>query len=418
MEIQTRKVKSTAVAVPGSKSDTHRTLIGAALSEGVCTVNNPLRSEDTLLTLDALKKMGATVEDTGQGFIIHGLDGRLRPYDGEIYLANAGTSMRLLAGVAALGEGKYTFTGTERMHERPIGDLLDTLGQLGIPARSRKGNGCPPVEISGGPFPGRSAAVNCTTSSQYLSALLLMAPCTPDGLEVTVSHGPVSKPYIDMTVSILGRFGIQLEREGYVRFNVPGGQTYRAGTYQVEADCSQAGYFWAAAALTGARIKVLGISRKTVQGDVRLADVFGRMGCRVHDEADGIAVQGGELSGITVNMADMPDMVPTLAVVAAFARGTTVIRDIAHLKAKECDRLNGVAAELEKMGVDVTAKADELVIRGGNPVGAKIDTYGDHRMAMSFAVAGLRTPGVIIEDEKCVDKSFPDFWKVLDTIYA
>ena len=403
-----------AVTVPGSKSYTHRTFIAAALSDGPCMVRSPLKSRDTLLTLAALKQMGAGIEEGADTIRITGCNGRLAACPDPIYLENSGTSMRLLAAIAALGRGPYTLTGTERMAQRPIGDLMDAMSQLGIGVRSIHGNGCPPLEVMGATVAGGPVTICCTVSSQFLSALLLMAPCTEKGLEIQVTQGPVSRPYVDMTLEILEQFGIDVRRQGYTAFSVPGGQAYAAGDYAVAPDASQAGYFWAAAAVTGATVRVAGTHFDSRQGDVQLARIFERMGCVVDETAHGIAVTGQPLSGITVDMADMPDMVPTLAVAAAFARGTTIIENVAHLRAKESDRLGAVAAELGRMGVDARTTENSLVITGGQPRGAEIQTYDDHRIAMSFAVAGLKVPGVTITDPGCVAKSFPNFWEVFE----
>jgi len=419
IEIKSQKIKnSVEVAVPGSKSYTHRTLIAAALSDGICVIKNGLKSEDTLLTMNALTQMGIKIDERDNIFIVHGSKGRLKPCSEPVFLGNSGTSMRFLTAVASLGKEKYVLTGTERMQERPIRDLIDGLNQTGIAASSIKNNGCPPVEIIGGKVKGGVVAINCNTSSQYLSALLLIAPYTEKGLDITVADGPVSRPYIDMTIDIMEKFGVEVVRDGYNRFAVHGAQMYSAGSYEVEPDCSQAGYFWAAAAITGAEIKVKGITGNTRQGDIRFTGLLEAMGCKVLQEKDGIKVCGGSLSAIDADMADMPDMVPTLAVVSAFARGTTVIKNVAHLKAKESDRLSSVVNELSKMGIEASCTDSGMIIKGGNPHGAEINTYNDHRIAMSFAVAGLVVPGIVIKDEKCVEKSFPDFWNVFEKLYA
>lgn len=416
IEIKPRIPKSGAVSVPGSKSYTHRILIAAALSDGTCTINNGLRSEDTLFTLKALQQMGIGIEEKDNQMIVHGTDGIFKPSINPIYLGNSGTSMRLLTAVAALGDGEYILTGTERMAERPIRDLVDGLNQIGVSACSVNRNDCPPVKVNGGKIEGGPVSLNCGISSQFLSALLLIAPHTEKGMDITITEGPVSKPYIDMTVSVMQRLGIEIHRKGYDSFHVPGRQTYRADTFDVEPDGSQAGYFWAAAAISGASIKVRGIGLASQQGDVRLTTVLRTMGCTVTEEPDGITVTGDSLSAIDVDMADMPDMVPTLAVVAAFARGTTTITNVAHLKAKESDRLAAVATELKKMGIDARCTDTGLIIHGGRPVGAQIETYNDHRIAMSFAVAGLVTPGIFITNERCVEKSFPNFWDVFEAL--
>ena len=334
IQIKPTKTVNSIITIPGSKSYTHRLLIASALSDGVCRVSGALKSEDTLLTLGALRQMGVRVESENGDDIIHGMSGKLKPSDAPIYLANSGTSMRLLTAVAALGEGVYTLTGTERMAERPILDLLDGLTQMEIPARSVAGNGCPPVEVIGTKLKGGSISLKCGVSSQYLSGILLISPFTETGLEIVITEGPVSKPYIDMTVDVMNRLGVDVLRDGYNRFEIPGKQIYRAGDYTVEPDASNAGYFWAAAAVTGGTVKVNGVTKQSRQGDVRLTELFEAMGCKVVQESNGITVIGGKLSAITADMADMPDMVPTLAVVAAFAEGTTEIKNVAHLRAK------------------------------------------------------------------------------------
>jgi 3-phosphoshikimate 1-carboxyvinyltransferase len=303
------------------------------------------------------------------------------------------------------------------MQKRPIQDLLDALQQIKVQARSVKGNGCPPVEVTGTLINAKQVGINCQNSSQYLSALLLMAPLTQQGLDIRVGGGPVSKPYIDLTVALMESFGIALDRNDHHQFCVPGGQSYRAGQYAVEADCSQAAYFWSAAAIGGTEIKVMGINSDSLQGDVHFVDLLEQMGCCVSREPDGIAVIGGPLKAIEADLADMPDQVPTLAVVAAFSRGTTVIKNVAHLKSKESDRLGAAVTELNKMGIEASCTASTLTIRGGQPQGADVETYNDHRIAMSFAIAGLKVPGIRIRNESCVEKSFPAFWKIFEGLY-
>lgn len=417
IEIKTQKIYDSDVIVPGSKSYTHRILIAAALSDGICTIANGLKSEDTLLTLAALKQMGIAIDVLEDRFVVYGDKGRLKPCHDPVYLGNSGTSMRLLTAVASLGQGRYTLSGIKRMEVRPIQDLLDGLVQLGVTAYSINNTGCPPVEVRGGNVRGGSVELKCGVSSQFLSALLLIAPYTQNGVEINIIEGPVSKPYVDMTIDVMEELGVEVDRKGYERFSVAGGRLYRAGSYTVEPDCSQAGYFWAAGAITGSKIKVKGTTYKTRQGDVRLTRLLENMGCEISHETDGISVAGGSLAAITADMSDMPDMVPTLAVIASFADGTTVIENVGHLRAKESDRLGSVVNELSKMGIKASCSDTGMIIKGGDPKGAEIDTYGDHRMAMSFALAGLRVPGVIIRDETCVNKSFPNFWNVFEGLY-
>jgi 3-phosphoshikimate 1-carboxyvinyltransferase len=294
---------------------------------------------------------------------------------------------------------------------------LAALQQIGVQAQSLNDNGCPPVEITGTTIRKDQVHINCQKSSQYLSALLLIAPCLDNGLQIRVTGGPVSRPYVDLTIDLMKTFGLHLEREGYRQFNVSGGQMYRAGEYAVEADCSQASYFWGAAAIGRADIKVMGVKADSAQGDVRFVDLLQQMGCRVSKTSEGIGVAGGPLCAIEADLADMPDQVPTLAVVAAFARGTTVIKNVAHLKSKESDRLRATVTELKKMGIEAACNANTLAVTGGKPKGAIIDTYDDHRIAMSFAIAGLKVPGVSIRNESCVEKSFPAFWQVFEGLF-
>ena len=417
IEIKPGHVKNTTVCVPGSKSYTHRMLIAAALADGACEVRNPLHSEDTLITRRCLSEMGVSIEEARDHLRIQGTSGRLRSPENPVDLGNSGTSMRLMAAVAALGQGVCVLTGSQRMQQRPIQDLLVGLNQMGVGARSVNADGCPPIEVTGGGLKGGSVTIDCRISSQYLSALLLIAPFAKETVTITVSGGLVSRPYVDMTIAVMEEFGIAVDRNGYERFVVTGGQAYRAGDHAVEPDCSQAGYFWAAAAISGAGVTVAGTSKTSLQGDVRFAECLAAMGCRVAEHGGGIEVSGGPLTGVIVDMADMPDMVPTLAVVAAFAHGATVIENVAHLRAKESDRLGAVAAELMKMGIEADCTDSGLRIVGGHPQGAAIDTYDDHRIAMSFALAGLKVPGIKIKDETCVKKSFPNFWEVFKSLY-
>ena len=414
--IETLPVRDCTLTVPGSKSYTHRLLIAAAMAEGRCILTNALRSEDTDLTLGALRQMGVEIVERGTGLEIHGCGGRFRPTAQPIHLGNSGTSMRLLISTACLGEGSYLLTGTPRMQARPVAPLIAALKQIGVQVECINGTGCPPVRVRGGDIRGGDVSIDCSLSSQFLSSLLLAAPRLPIGMDIQVAGKAVSRPYIDMTIEILGRFGVQVAREGYERFTVAGEQSFIPGRYAVEPDASNASYFWAIGAISGRRVTVEGIRDASLQGDLGIVALFERMGCRVTRGPDGLSVQGGQLRGIEADLGNMPDMVPTLAVVAAFAQGTTVIRNVAHLKAKECDRLAAVMNELGRMGIETRSDGNDLTIVGGAPRGAEIETYDDHRIAMSFAVAGLRAAGTRIRNERCVDKSFPDFWRVFGQV--
>jgi 3-phosphoshikimate 1-carboxyvinyltransferase len=390
--------------------------MAAALAAGTSVLTNALAAEDTELTARALTQLGAGIDWQGTTIRVTGRGGRWRPAPLPIYLGNSGTSMRFLTALVALGEGEYLLTGTERLCQRPLGELLEALRQVGVQAVSAKGDGCPPVTVTGGLAGGR-AQLSGGTSSQYLSALLFIGPLAPKGLEIEITGELVSRPYVDLTLEVLSDFGVSFYREGYRYFQLPGGQSYLPQDYAIEADASSASYFWAAAALTGGRVTITNLSLESSQGDAAFPEVLGRMGCAIESTPAGLTVQGGPLRGVEVNMATMPDLVPTLAVLAAFAAGDTVITGVAHLRHKESDRLQAVAAELARLGIEARETADGLVIRGGAPKGAVIQTYNDHRIAMSFAVAGLQTPGMSITDPDCVAKSFPGFWEFFHRLY-
>ena len=403
------------LTLPGSKSYTHRALMAAALAAGESVLTNALAAEDTELTAAALKQLGAGIDWQGATIRVTGRNGRWLPARLPIYLGNSGTSMRFLTALAALGEGEYLLTGTERLCQRPLGELLEALGQAGVQVVSERGDGCPPVRVTGGLTGGRTK-LSGAISSQYLSALLFIGPLAPKGLKIDITGELVSRPYVDLTLEVLSDFGISYYREGYRLFQLAGGQSYLPREYAIEADASSASYFWAAAALTGGRVTITNLNLASSQGDAAFPEVLGRMGCAVESTPAGLTVQGGPLQGVTVDMSTMPDLVPTLAVLAAFARGDTVITGVAHLRHKESDRLHAVATELGKLGIEARETPDGLIIRGGAPKGALIHTYNDHRIAMSFAVAGLKIPAVVIEDPECVAKSFPNFWQFFEQL--
>jgi 3-phosphoshikimate 1-carboxyvinyltransferase len=415
IEIKPQAPVEATLILPGSKSYTHRALMAAALATGESVLTNALKAEDTELTAQALTQLGAGIGWQGTTIKVTGRGGRWRPVKEPIYLGNSGTSMRFLTALVALGAGEYLLTGTERLCQRPLGELLDALRRVGVEAVSEKGDGCPPVRVTGGLTGGRTQ-LSGSISSQYLSALLFIGPLAPQGLEIEITGELVSRPYVDLTLEVLGDFGITYYREGHRYFQLPGGQSYLPQAYEIEADASSASYFWAAAALTGGRVTITNLSLESSQGDAAFPEVLARMGCAIESTPAGLTVQGGPLQGVAVNMASMPDLVPTLAVLAAFAQGDTVITGVAHLRHKESDRLAAVATELGKLGIEARETADGLVIRGGTPQGAVIHTYNDHRIAMSFAVAGLKAPGMIISDPDCVAKSFPDFWEFFERL--
>ncbi len=415
IEIKTVSTVDATVTVPGSKSLTQRALIAAALGDGSSKLIGPLASEDTSYTSEALEQMGIKVERGDDVWTVHGGGGKLVTPESEIFLGNNGTATRFLTSVVALGNGSFEINGEERMRERPIGPLMEALQGWGVDIKSIENTGCPPLRIESKGLTGGATILPEGKSSQYLSSLLLVAPYAAQAATLKVEGEVFSKPYVAMTLSVMADFGIDVDcNEEFTDFMIPQGR-YRAMEYQIEGDASNASYFWAAAAVTGGRVTVANVPVPSLQGDSGLVPLLARMGCNITRDGGGITVQGCErLEGITVDMGDMPDVVPTLAVVAAFAHGKTEIRNIEHLRIKECDRLTATLTELARMGAKVEEGRDYMIIHGDGGEclhGAEIETYNDHRMAMSFAVAGLRIPGVKITGESCVAKSFPDFWE-------
>ena len=332
-----------------------------------------------------------------------------------MFIGNSGTSARFLTALAGLGNGTYSIDGVERMRQRPISPLIDALSQLGVDARSETGNGCPPVTIRSNGITGGTVTMAGDTSSQYFTALLMIGPVTQDGITIDVEGDLVSKPYLDMTIATMGDFGATVRHENYQQFTIPGGQSYTARDYSIEPDASAASYFFALAAVTGGRITVENLGTRSVQGDVEFVDVLEQMGCRVDRTEQQITVTGPEkLSGLTVDMNAISDTMPTLGAIAPLASGPVSIRNVEHVRHKETDRISAVAAELHRTGIEVDEHQDGVTIYPGKPNPAIIETYQDHRMAMSFAVLGSVVPGITIDDPGCVAKTFPDFFTRLD----
>jgi 3-phosphoshikimate 1-carboxyvinyltransferase len=402
------------VNIPGSKSVTHRALIAAALAEGESILKDCLICEDTLFTLKALEDLGILISLENPNIIVSGKGGRFLPIPKkrEIYMGNSGTSYRLLLTTAALAQGEILLSGSPRMQERPIGSLVKALNQLGVDASCIEQKDLPPVLIRAKGISGGRVEIEGTQSSQYVSSLLLSAPYADKDVEIRVTGNLVSKPYVDITLDVMKTFGISVVRDGYVYFKVPSGQRYQACRFQTDGDVSSASYFWAAAAVTGGTMITKNIHPHTTrQGDLGLLDILERMGCYVERRHDSVLVQGGVLSGIDVDMGAMPDMVPTLAAIAPFANGKTGIRNIAHLRHKESDRLHAIASEWNKLGSRIEEMDDGIIIPGGERLsGTTVDPHNDHRLAMSLAVIGLRVQGISVKNETCVTKSFPQFW--------
>ena len=415
---------SAAVEVPGSKSITNRALVLAALCgrDQPCEVTNCLRSEDTEVMLAALGALEFNLEVDWEAARVRVgsrcLHKRIPAMHADLFAGNSGTTMRFLTAMVCLGHGRYRLDGVPRMRERPIGDLLEALRQLGVRAISEGAKDCPPVRIETDGMPGGRVRIKANISSQFLSGLLLAAPFAHGDIEIQVEDTLVSRPYVEMTLRMMDDWGLTVLREWQEsRFLIPAPQSPYGGIrYRVEPDASAASYFFAAAAITGGRVTVLGIPENSLQGDVRFVDLLADMGCRVERCSSGITVHGRPLRGIDVDMNDISDTVMTLAAVACFAEGPTTIRNVAHIRHKETDRLAALAAELRRVGAEVEEFADGLRITPRPLHGADIETYNDHRMAMSLALVGLKVPGVVIKDPGCVAKTYPEFFSDLEKL--
>jgi 3-phosphoshikimate 1-carboxyvinyltransferase len=412
IEIRPVESISATVDIPASKSYTNRALLIAALADGECRIENPLFSDDTHYMSEALIRFGIPVErEAGKAFVVSGTGGKVTAPAEEVFVGNAGTTMRFLTTFSTLADGITWLNGDKRMQERPIGDLLDCLQQMQVRAESVRGNQCPPLSIHGGQVPGGEVRLAGNKSSQYLTSILLSAPYFSNDTTIHIQGDLTSKSYADITLDIMRAFGVRVENENYQRFRVSAGQHYKARDYKVEGDWSSASYFLAAAAVTGGEIALTGLNPESVQGDAQFLDVLGQMGCEIDKTQEKIRLKGNPMRGITINMNSMPDAVQTLAVTALFAEGETVITGIGNLRIKETDRIQALATELSRLGAEVDSGEDFLAIRPGKKLtGAEVETYDDHRMAMSFALAGLKIPGVKIKNPKCVEKSFPDFF--------
>ncbi|EKD92848.1 MAG: hypothetical protein ACD_28C00317G0008 [uncultured bacterium] len=411
-------MSSDSISVPGSKSLTNRALLMASLAKGTSHLNNVLQSEDTDVMREALEKMGVALKKTETALTISST-GEWHAPQTPLFLNNAGTAVRFLTAILSHQPFTSHIEGNKRMQERPLRDLLNGLESLGAQIESQ--NGCPPLTIHGKPLSSNHVVISGNNSSQYVSALLMLAPLLPDGLTITIQNGVSSKPYIDMTLDIMNKFFIQgITRVGYEQFTIPH-QPYQPTTLTLEADASSATYFWGLAALNKTTIEVRHLSRKNLQADLKLLEALESMGCRVQETPNGIAVTGPtELHPLgEYNANNFPDGAMTLAVLCAFAKGKTRLKGLHNLRIKESDRLHALATELSKIGAYIQEHDDGLTIEG-NPKflhGATISTYNDHRVAMAFGMAGCRVSDMTIENPDCVKKTYPNFWNDLRMIH-
>lgn len=420
-EVKMKEKFKLEVDIPGSKSVANRALIIAALSGEKVILKNMLFSDDTRYMMAALRQLGSNVEadEVTKTVIVEG--SKTKIFDTcELFVGNAGTAMRFLPTYISTGKGKVTLTGIERMKQRPIKDLVDGLRDLKVKVEYKEKEGFPPFEIDADGLPGGVISIRGDKSSQYLTSILLSAPYAREDVTIKIEGNLVSKPYVDITIQMMKDFGVSVENREYKEFYIKCGQNYKGREYIVEGDCSSASYFFGIAAATRSEIKVNNVKKDAMQGDIKLLEVFEKMGAEITYGDNYVIVKGTErLDGVSVDMHHMSDVAQTLAVVALFAKGKTEIKNVYNMRIKETDRIKAVYNELTKLGAKVTEYEDGLTIEPAEKYNenVEIDTYDDHRMAMSFSIAGLKIKGVKIKDPGCCSKTFPNYFEEFGKIY-
>ena len=410
------------VTVPGSKSISNRALLCAALAEGPCALDGIADGDDTVAMVDCLGRLGIVVEVAGDRAMVHGGGGNLPVGPVVLPTRLAGTTSRFLTALAALGPGPYIIDGEAPLRARPMAPLHDALGHLGAIVHAMDRPGHLPVQVRAGERQASQPTVRIRgdVSSQYISALMMIAPYLGHGLRIELTTDIVSMPYVEMTAAVMASFGADCvtvsTKSGHLVIDVEPGR-YRSCEYRIEPDASSASYAFAAAAIAGGRVRVEGMRTPSLQSDARFVDALVQMGCEVRRDDSGVEVlRRGPIHGITIDMRDFSDTAPTMAAVAAVAGSPTRVIGIGFIRGKESDRIGDVVTELRKCGVDAEPEPDGFVIRPGGLHGARVQTYHDHRIAMSFALLGLVTPGIEIEDPGVVSKSLPGFWQLLDSL--
>lgn len=411
-----QKPVNARVEIPGSKSYTNRALIMAALTKGPVTLCNPLYSQDTEAMIDCLRKLGVRIETTPDQLVVFDDVSAIDNQHYELFAKDSGTTLRFLLALACLTPGTKVIRGNAGLNERPIQDLVDSLRLLGAKIDYLEKEGHSPLKISSSSLSsGSSVKINSAVSSQYLSALLMIAPLL-NGLDIYLEESLISKPYIEMTIDAMAQWGVNVARVKEGIYHIPKGQHYVKKEAVIEGDFSSAGYFFAIGALTQSTITLKNLNFSSIQADRHFLTILERMGNEINTNQDGITIKGKQIIPLNLEMEDCPDQVQTMAVLAAFAKGVTKIKGVRSLRVKETERVKALRNELAKMGIKTEETHDTLTIYGGNPKGATIETYGDHRMAMAFAVAGTQILGVKIRNPEVVNKTFPTFWGILNSI--
>ncbi len=426
IEVKPIKKLNAIVNVPGSKYIANRIVTLAALAEGISEISNVPNNDDINNLIKALQRVGVNIKQNNDKTVIYGTTGKLEPTTCIISVGDSGTLLRFITSIAGLADKTIVITGSKRIKERPIGELLTSLNHLGIKAISlnKENNNCPPLEIKGGTLTGGKTKLRGDISSQFISSLLIIAPFAKNNVEIEVTTQLVSEEYVEMTIEAMKLFGVEVDKiknkSKNNSYRIKTGQKYKAIKYTIPSDWSSASYFMGAAAITQGKITISNVDYTMPQGEALFADCLKEMGCNIIKEKhqQQITVEGcKQLKAITKDMNNMPDVVQTLAAVAVFAEGTTTITNIKQLHDKECDRIEDTAAELRKVGIEVTARTDSISITGNKKVsGAMLESHNDHRMAMSLALLGLKMQGIKINGAEAAAKSFPEFWKKLEEI--
>ena len=406
--------KSLTAAAPPAKAYTLRALVLASLARGTSRIGKPLLGQDQLHLIGCLENLGSRIESDGGDLLVTGCAGRYHPEEEVLNAGESGVTMNFLSSLSALCDREVTLTGKEGLLRRPIGEVISGISQLGGRATYLEKEGFPPVRIHPSPLRGGKAVMSGRKTSQYFSSLVIAGALAEEETTILCSDEMSEKPYFDITTSMMALFGVKTENRDYKEIRIPAGQHYIACDMEVEGDYSSATFYFLAAAVCGTEVTVTGLNRDSVQGDREILPLLEKMGCTVNWNNDRVTVKGGPLKSLKADGTDIPDMVPSLAVAAAFAEGESAFTGVGRLRFKECDRLEAIKTNLEAMGGRVRYDKDTLYVRGTPLHGARINSYNDHRIAMAFAVAGLAAKGQEIGDPDCVGKSFPDFWERLE----
>jgi 3-phosphoshikimate 1-carboxyvinyltransferase len=408
------KIRNTVVSTeaPPSKAHTLRALIISSLAEGKSTIRNPLLGQDQLNVIACLEALGVEIRCEKGRITVIGVNGKYAPLAEELNVGESGVGMNFLTSAACLAEKPVIITGAKRITERPVAEVVKGLCQLGSRIEYLQNEGFPPIKVYGGGIEGGIAKMKGRKTSQYFSSIVISSPYAASPVRLICADTMTERPYFDISLDMMSRFGVKAENDGYKEIRIPNGRRYTSRQIDIEGDYSSAAFFFLAGAICKTKVTVTGLNPDSKQGDAAFLDLMGQMGCKPAYTEDGICLQGSQLRAIEADMSNLPDLVPPMAIAAAFARGTSRLTNIGHLRLKECDRLAVMASQLNRMGV--TAECDEtsLTIEGCEEIhGGRIAPHNDHRIAMSFAVAGLATGEQVIENEMCVAKSFPDFWE-------